>query len=279
MKKPILIPSRPVVRWHGGKWILAPWIISHFPEHRIYTEVYGGGGSVLMRKRRSYSEVYNDLDGEIVNLFKVLRDPALGNALADLLRLTPFAREEFNLAYEPVEEPLERARRMVVRSYMGFGSNAHNLKCKSGFRANSNRNGSTPAHDWANYPKALTATIERLKAIVIENREATEVLLAHDSEETLHYVDPPYPHSTRTDNKHDYSHELTDDDHRHLAAVLHGLNGMVVLSGYPCKLYDKELYPDWFRVMRSSLADGAAKRTEVLWLNHLAAGHLNGNLL
>jgi len=88
-------PTRPVVRWHGGKWLRAPWIITHFPPHRVYVEPFGGGGSVLLRKPRAYAEVYNDLDNEVVDLFRVLRDRELATRLIELLRLTPFARAEF----------------------------------------------------------------------------------------------------------------------------------------------------------------------------------------
>lgn len=85
---------RPIVRYFGGKWKLAPWIIQHLPQHRVYVEPFGGGGSVLLRKPRSYAEVYNDLDGEIVNLFLIARDH--GQELQQKLELTPFARDEFN---------------------------------------------------------------------------------------------------------------------------------------------------------------------------------------
>lgn len=277
-----MIKQRPVLRWHGGKWILAPWIISHFPEHRVYTEVFGGAASVLMRKPRAYSEVYNDLDGEVVNLFRVLRDEVLAGQLVSALRLTAFARDEFNLAYEPSVDPLERARRLVAVSFMGFGSNAHNTSSRTGFRANSNRSGTTPAHDWANYPESLGITIQRLRGVVIENRPAVDILSQHDGLETLHYVDPPYVHSTRDSavNQKDYRFELTDADHRELASRLHGLKGMVVLSGYPCELYDRILYPTWHRVERESLADGARKRVEVLWLNPAAHDKLTlGDLI
>ncbi len=260
-----LIKQRPVLRWHGGKWILAPWIISHFPEHHVYTEVFGGAASVLMRKPRSYGEVYNDLDGEVVNLFRVLRDPDMAARLTDSLRLTPFAREEFDLSYQPITDPLERARRLVVVSFMGFGSNAHNTSARTGFRANSNRPGTTPAHDWSNYPESLGMTIERLRGVVIESRPAIKILEQHDSPETLHYVDPPYVASTRNKGE-DYRFEMDETDHRALASTLNRLTGMIVLSGYPSALYE-ELYAGWHRVEKEALADGARKRIEVLWIN------------
>lgn len=263
-----MAPTRPIVRYHGGKWKLAPWIISNFPAHRVYTEAFGGGGSVLLRKERSYGEVYNDLDGEMVNLFRVVRDR--GEEIRAKLELTPFARDEFLLGYEPSEDPLEQARRTLCRAFMGFGSAA---VCgeKSGFRANSNRSGTTPAHDWRNFPDRLPETIERLRGVVIENKDAHAIMVQHDSEETLHYADPPYVHDTRGRGnryrKKGYKFEMTDEQHRETAAVLRSLKGAVVLSGYACDLYDKELYPDWTRFERASHADGARERTEVLWIN------------
>lgn len=112
--------TRPVLRWHGGKFLLAPWVISHFPKHRIYVEPFGGAASVLLQKPRSYGEVYNDLNGDVVNLFQVLRDPELALTLANMLRLTPFSRVEFKLSYVPADCQVERARRLVVRCFQGF---------------------------------------------------------------------------------------------------------------------------------------------------------------
>lgn len=253
--------TRPILRWHGGKWRLADWIIAHLPSHRVYVEPFGGAASVLLKKPRSYCEVYNDLDGEVVNLFCVARTQ--GERLRELLELTPFARDEFVLSYEPTDDPLERARRTVVRSFMGFASNAHHKP--TGFRANSSRTGTVPAHDWRNYPMAFAATIERLRGVVIENRDATAVMHAHDAEETVHYVDPPYVASTR-DGGADYRHELSDGDHIQLAETLHNLRGAVVLSGYRCDLYDN-LYKGWRRIEKSTHASGAEPRTECLWLS------------
>jgi DNA adenine methylase len=117
-----------------------------------------------------------------------------------------------------------------------------------------------------NYPDALRNTIQRLRGIVIENRDAVDCMKHHDSEDTLHYADPPYVFSTRTDDKHDYAHEMSDDDHCTLASALKELNGMVVLSGYRCALYD-ELYADWHRIDWAARADGQAKRIESLWMS------------
>lgn len=268
---------RPIVRYHGGKWKLAPWILAHLPPHHTYVEPFGGGGSVLLRKPRSYAEVYNDLDGEIVNVFRIARDR--GDDLRRALELTPFAREEFAASYEPADEPLERARRMIVRSFQGFGSAAACGEV-SGFRASSSRSGTTPALDWRNYPEALDGITERLQGVVIENRDAQVVMAHHDRADTLHYVDPPYLHSTRTDTvqhnnpRKSYKFELSDDQHRELATFLHGLRGMVVLSGYPSDLYD-DLFGDWHRINRAAHADGARPRIESLWLNQAAVSRIS----
>lgn len=257
------VPNRPLLRWHGGKWLLAPWIISHFPAHRVYVEPFGGAGSVLLRKARSYAEVWNDLDDSVVNLFRVLRSDR-AEELVSCLRLTPFARAEFKTAYLPSDCDVERARRLVIRSFMGFGSNGHERV--TGFRANSNRSGTTGARDWLNYPDALVKVVERMRGVTIESRDARDVMQQHDGTDTLHYVDPPYVFSTRSDSSKDYAHELNDDEHADLLRFLQCLKGKVILSGYPSALYDSAL-TDWRRVDRVAFADGAKKRIEVLWMN------------
>ena len=269
-------PSRPVLRWHGGKWKLAPWIIGHFPPHRVYVEAFGGAASVLMRKPRAYGEVYNDLDEDAVNLFRVLRDEASAARLISHLRLTPFAREEFELGYLPAEDPVERARRLVILCFMGFGSNGHNKAIRTGFRSNSNRSGTTPAHDWANYPDRLPDVIERLRGVVIENRDAIEVMSQHDSPETLHYVDPPYIWETRSSAMHRnrcYAHELDQAGHDRLLTFLGAVEGMAILSGYPHPSYGAALQ-GWRQVECAAHADGARDRTEVLWINPAAVAAL-----
>jgi DNA adenine methylase len=272
--------SRPVMRYHGGKWRLAPWLISHFPKHRVYVEPFGGAASILLRKKRAYSEVYNDRWGDIVAMFKVLRDPVQSSELERRIRLTPFAREEYEAvtpeSFEACDDQIERARMLIFRSFAGFGSNAAYLPRNTGFRSNSNRSHTTPAHDWANYPDVLAAITERLAGVVIENRDALEVMQQHDAPDVLHYVDPPYVHATRAlANPYDlkyggYVHEMSDDDHRVLAAGLADLEGMVLVSGYPSPLYE-DLFAGWAYVDSKALADGALARTERLWFNAAAA--------
>lgn len=254
---------RPALRYHGGKWLLADWLISLFPRHRVYVEPYGGAMSVLLSKPRSYAEIYNEKDGEIVNVFKMLRER--GPELQRLLQLTPFARSEFVESYADSGEPLESARKTIIKSFMGFGSDA--IKNKSGFRANPHRSGTTPAGDWANYGDSLSLLTERLRGVVIEQREAIDVILQHDSIDTFYYVDPPYVHSTRSSSKpKQYRFEMTDDEHRKLADILKNVKGKVLVSGYQCDLYE-HLYNGWYRHEKVALADGASPRLEVAWAN------------
>lgn len=265
MKIPVKGPTRPMIRYHGGKWMLAKWIISHFPEHRIYVEPFGGAASVLLRKKRSYSEVYNDLDSDVYNLFKAVRDS--GNVLRQKLELTPYSREEFDLSFEKTGDIIEDSRRMIVRSYMGFGSAAATGR-STGFRSNSNRSGTTPAHDWKNYPAAMDGIIKRLQGVVIENREAIPIMEKADSPLTLHYVDPPYVKKTRymEGKTFSYNHEMEDAQHVILIEYLKTLKGYVVLSGYDNEIYN-DMLPEWGKYQRAAYSDGAGKRKEVLWMN------------
>lgn len=270
------MPTRPIMRYHGGKWKLASWLIGLFPPHHTYTEVFGGGASVLLQKNRSYAEVYNDIAGSVVNVFRILRDPAQASELERRIRLTPFSRDEFELAsgvnIECEEDHIERARLMLFRSFAGFGSGATNTRHRTGFRSSTSRSRTAPPYDWMRYPDHIRSFTERLQGVVIENRPAIEVLQRHDKANALHYVDPPYVHETRylSAGGKVYEYEMSDDDHRQLAGVLRTLKGMVVLSGYDCDLYE-ELYGDWRKVQREALADGARKRIETVWLNPSAA--------
>ena len=270
-------PTRPLLRYHGGKWLLAPWVISFFPKHKVYVEPFAGAASILLRKERVAAECLNDLDSRIVGLFRLLRDPVKARELQRRLELTPYAREEFMASYEPADDEIDVARKLIVLSFMGHGSDSIGRGYRTGFRCKSSDSRALPSQDWAGWPKEIPAFVARLRGVAIENRDAVEIIERLDSPGTLFYVDPPYPKHTRSSSagKHGYRHELDDDGHRRLAQCLHAVDGMVVLSGYHCDLYDIDLYTDWQRHERAHLADGALPRTEVVWLNQACAAALD----
>lgn len=256
-------------------------MISFFPRHAVYMEPFGGAASVLLQKPRVGAECYNDLDGNVVNLFRVLRDPIKAAELRRRVELTPFAREEFNWSYEPAVDDVDAAHKLVTRSFMGHGSDSATRSCRTGFRAKVTDGRVLPSVEYATWADAIPLFTMRLRGVVIENRDAIEVIARMDSPKTLIYADPPYCHSTRlgmtgrTRGTHGYRHEMTDDDHRAMATVLHQCRGMVVLSGYPSELYDGELFPGWVRHERRHVADGGRFRTEVVWLNEACAEALD----
>lgn len=266
-------PTRPILRYHGGKWRLAPWIISHFPPHRVYVEPFGGSASVLLRKPRSKAEIYNDLDEDVVNVFRVLRNPERAERLAELCYLTPWSRVEFWSFYDQTIDPVERARRTIARSFMAHGS-THRRAHRTGFRSRNWRERNPAPRDWKNYPQHIREFVERLRGVTIECRPAIEVIKQQDSPETLFYVDPPYVLSTRSsirsqseaDGKRCYLHNLSDQDHIELINVLCSTKGMVILSAYPNEIYQEHL-SNWRRRERKSLIDGGQYRTEILWIS------------
>lgn len=254
---------------------MADWILAHFPlatAYDTYVEPFGGSASVMMRKPRSEYEVYNDLDGEIVNVFRVLQDDTQSERLNELLRLTPYARTEFELSYKPTDDPVEQARRTIFRAFSGFGSAAA-TKGRTGFRgfSGSSGRGVNPASYWSRYPENLAVFGERLSGVVLENRPALDVMKDRDGQRVMHYVDPPYVHTTRAlgSDKGCYRHEMTDGDHEYFLNAIRDLEGFVVLSGYDCELYRDKL-SDWSLVSSEVPASGnkgTVFRTESLWLS------------
>lgn len=272
-------PSRPLLRYLGGKWRLAPWIIEHFPAHDIYVEPFGGAAGVLLRKDRSKTEVWNDIDGDLVNLFAVLRDPPAACALIRQVALTPYARAEYQAAHFVSEDPLERARRLIIRSHMGHGSRGTRMDRAAGFRSDGTTGSTRVAGEWADFPPALAAIVDRLRGVAIENRPACDLLGYWNAPNVLIYADPPYMPQTRStkarqaEGYHTYANELTAEDHAVLLQQLATSRSMVVLSGYPCGLYDTHL-AGWSRRQIQARAHRNSERTEVLWLNPLAVERL-----
>ncbi|WP_186078703.1 DNA adenine methylase [Burkholderia gladioli] len=268
----------PLLSWFGGKFRIAKWIIERLPPHEVYVEPFGGAAGVLLQKPRSPVEIYNDLDGEIVNLFRVVRDEAMRERLIAALEATPYSRAEFEAAWSAVDEPIERARRLCVRAQMGFGAtgSARPLDASAGFAADiwTDRLG-----QWARYPDRLSAIGTRLRGTLIEHKPAAQLIARHDAPGTLFYIDPPYLPGTRASRGvgRDYRHEMTPFEHADLLAMLTNLQGMAVISGYASEMYDASLI-GWARFTHMARAQGqrgAVSREEVLWVSPAACVALN----
>ncbi len=261
-------PTRPAFRYYGGKWMLAPWIISHLPKHEVYVEPFGGAASVLVRKPPSKVEIYNDLNEELVNFFKILRNEYTAKRLVNMLNNTPFSRVEFNTSYLPSSFNLERARRLAVRALMGYGATGASRMAKTGFRYQMSQ-GRSATRDYMTYPESLKKISERLRSVVIENIDAMKLIERFDVENACFYVDPPYIWGTRSKNaKHQgYKYEMSDEAHIELLGRLKKIKGSVLLSAYEHPLYDQHL-KSWRKVTKPAYALNAAPRKEVLWIKN-----------
>jgi len=244
------------LRYYGGKWRSANWITGYFPPHYTYVEPYGGAASVLLQKQPAYFEVYNDKDSNVVTFFRVLRERE--NDLIRAIELTPWSREELKKAYDVATDELEIARRFYVRCWQSFGH------LHGGWRYQHSDNGYSIVEQW-NDVKYLCPIANRLKKVQIENDEAVNIISRYDTPKTLFYIDPPYVHDSRY-RKNGYLHEMSDDEHRQLATVLHGIQGMAVISGYHSELYN-DIYRGWRIVQKTTGTNGNVSNTEVLWLS------------
>lgn len=258
--------------WYGGKFSHLDWLLPLLPDCLHYCEPFAGSGAVLMNRDSSPVETYNDIDGEVVNFFRVLRESK--DELIEQIALTPFSREEFSIAcqLDPDLTEVERARRFYVRARQvrtGLAQTASLgrwANCK-----NTSRSGmSGVVSRWLGGVEQLTFIAERLLRVQIENRPATEVINLYDSKETFFYCDPPYIHETRGDTS-SYGFEMDNHQHRELAEVLNSVEGMVALSNYDCKLMN-ELYSSskWKKIYspEKTIHSTKGKRQEVLWVNY-----------
>lgn len=254
--------KHPVLKYYGSKFRLAQWIIEHFPKHTHYVEPFGGGANVLLVKEPSRLETYNDLNDQIVNFFRVLREKP--KELVHQINLTPWARAEYEYCLDEIEiaSPLEMARRVFFRLWMSINSQYNTAKGSWRRQSHPKRSFNPETRE-----ETLFLAAKRLQFVQIEKRDAFKLIRELDLPDTLFYLDPPYIFSTRTVKKA-YSHEMDNDKHREFAELLYGLKGFVILSGYPSAIY-KELFESkgWLRVDKATTAMSGAARTECLWLS------------
>lgn len=279
-EQPIVLPRKAARRrivfgWYGGKFSHLEWLLPLLPPAHHYCEPFAGSGAVLINRAPSPVETYNDIDGEVVNFFRVLRDQP--GELSRAIALTPFSREEFHRAIAglPANTPkanraLERARLFYVRARQartGLAQTA-TLGRWANCRDTSRAGMSGVVSRWLGGVEGLSEIGERLIRVQIENRPAADVIRLYDGPHTLFYCDPPYLHATRGDSKA-YGFEMDEQAHIDLASVLHGCRGKVALSGYRNALMDR-LYKGWRRFDADAKHCHSVKkmRQECLWMNY-----------
>lgn len=263
--------KRIVFGWYGGKFSHLDWLLPLLPTVHHYCEPFAGSGAVLLNRAPAPVETYNDIDGEVVNFFRVLREDPEG--LTRLIALTPFSREEFYIAVNPPGRDisrLERARRFYVRARQARTGLAQTAtlgrwaNCKNTSRAGM----SGVISRWLGGIETLSEIGERLLRVQVENRPATDMIRLYDDAKTLFYCDPPYLHATRGDSKA-YGFEMDEEQHRELVAILNRISGKAAVSGYRCHLMNT-LYKGWRRFDADEKHCHSVKqlRQECVWMNY-----------
>ena len=264
---------RIVFGWYGGKFSHLDWLLPLLPKCHHYCEPFAGSGAVLLNRETSPVETYNDIDGDVVNFFRVLRDRH--EELIRAIALTPFSREEYHGAiYGSTADisEIERARRFYIKARQtrtGLAQTASLgrwANCK-----NTSRSGmSGVVSRWLGGVDALDEIAQRLIRVQIENRPAIDVIHLYDSAKTLFYCDPPYLHATRGDAKA-YGFEMDEEQHEELAEAVNECKGMVAVSGYDHPLME-DIFPPgrWFKSLGADKTIHSTKgtRQEVLWTNY-----------
>lgn len=258
----------PVLKYPGSKWSMTDWIISNFPENyekMTYVEPYFGSGAVFFRKNRSLIDTINDMSDQVVNLFKVIRDRP--EELAAAIEMTPWSRTEYKLSYEHTGEPLEDARRFLVRMWQAIGAKTSDI---TGWRNNIKGNNGNVTQFVTRLPNDIIESSKRLKhtkghLVQIENQDAIKLIKRSNQPNVLIYADPPYMLETRS--KRIYEHEYSDKDHEELLKALKEHSGPVVLSGYDCSLYN-ELLQGWYKKSLPVKTEGGRDAIETIWCNY-----------
>ena len=248
-----------ILKYPGGKSRIADWIISFFPNHKVYLEPFFGSGALFFKKKPSYIETINDIDGDIINLFRVCREHPM--ELSAAINLTPFSRDEYIECCEPSAEPIERARRTLVRFHQSFGTTN---SCKNSWRNVQTYGGPRCATMWNYLPEAIIECCERLKDAQIENKDAIELIRRYDDPETLIYIDPPYLQELRKKNMYKYEYSL--EQHKKLLNTIRQSKSMIIISGYDNELYNTKL-AGWTTAEIETLAQMGKKRIEKIWFN------------
>ncbi len=253
---------KPVLKYPGAKNRISGWICSRIPKHEVYLEPYFGSGGVFFNKEPSRIETINDLDENVVNFFKVIRE--FPEEFIARLQLTPYARKEYENAFivDINDDIIEKARKFAIRCWMGFGcSNRY----QNGFRTSQQHTSPSTTKQWSEFIKILPYAAERLKRAQIECKPAIKLLEMYNTKDVFIYLDPPYMPDIR--KKYLYVHESTYQDHEELLKVIVSHPGRILISGYECDLYNKML-KNWNFESRLTRVEAGIQRRECIWANY-----------
>ncbi|MCP0917775.1 DNA adenine methylase [Acinetobacter indicus] len=235
--------SHPLLRLQSSKFKISDWVLSFFPKHKIYVEPFGGCASVLLNKAPSDIEVYNDLNRDLYNLFSILRDPEKAQSLILAIEHTPFSRQEFKMAFRNTKNNIEKARRLFIRSQLGcFEDNKH-IDLQSGSLISN-------LESWNQQPKVIDYASKRLKNTIVENKDALEIIDLYDSEDTLFFIDYPFPSENISCSEIDLINKLIC------------IKGKVILCGWDNALYH-DLLNGWVKKKR---VQPGRTRSECIWV-------------
>lgn len=261
--------ARPLMLYQGSKFKIASWIISHIPKHKVYVEPFGGVASVLIKKAPSEYEIYNDTDNAVVNVFRVLRDKDKAKRLSDLLWLTPYSRNEYreNTEWLDTDDDIEKARKTICRSFFGIAAGSA-IRSLGGFNVRLNENYKPSSYkSFLSIHAYIIEYAERMRNVLIEQKDAEFILDYYDSSVTFFYLDPPYLLNTwnKTDKKV-YSNILSDNNHESLLNKLCKIEGMAIISGYDNDMYN-DILKDWKTSCLRTHNQTNDYRIEKIWIN------------
>lgn len=258
---------RPVLKYPGSKWNIAGKLASLVPEHHSYLEPYFGSGALLFCKPPSAIETVNDLDSEVVNLFRCIQKDS--ERLSRLVMTTPYSREVYDRQFSASPEEMyasdfQRAAGFLVRCWQGHGCDTTGYK--AGWKRDVHgREKAYALRDWYHLPEWIIEVAERLRMVQVENQPAAGLIKQFDYSSVFMYIDPPYLMGAKCRKL--YRHEMTDADHEELLRTVLGTRAMVMVSGYESEMYNDYL-AGWEKVIFSSCTQTGQRKEEAIWMNY-----------
>ena len=257
---------RNVLKYPGSKWRIADELVKLLPEHHTYVEPFFGSGAVFFKKEPSDIEMVNDMDDDVINLFRCIQEDSKN--LARLVMTTPYSRKCYEEAFyydsENSADPYHKACQFLVKCWQGHGFRTN--KYRVGWKNDVvGREKMYALWNWYRLPEWIIEIAERLRCVQIENKPALDVINRFNYDNVFMYLDPPYLLETRTAEQ--YKHEMTNEDHRELLDAICNSKAKIMISGYSSALYDEKL-KDWYRIEFDSHAEQGLKRKEVVWMNY-----------